>query len=63
MALHLRNNEALGTVSEGAGTEEPTACCDIMSGFGEGPSTSEGLAGLILPRHRAAARTSEHGMP
>lgn len=23
MALHLRNNKALGTVSEGAGTEKP----------------------------------------
>lgn len=65
MALCLRNNKELGTVSEGTGTEEPTAChdvarCLVMSGFSKGPSPSEGL---VLPRHRAAERTSEHRMP
>jgi len=68
MAFHLRKNKALGTVSEGAGTEKPTACrdiakCLITSGFGSGPSASEGLAGLILPRRRAAEMTSEHQIP
>lgn len=68
MALPLRNNKPLGTVSEGAGTEKPPACRDearwlVMSGFSNGPSASEGLAGLILPRRRAAERTSEHRMP
>lgn len=42
MALPLRNNTPLGTVSEGAGSEKPPACRDearwlIMSGLSDGP--------------------------
>lgn len=62
VALHLRNNKALGTVSEGAGAEKPTAChalvrCLVVS-------QHVGGVGRAHPsRRQAAGWTSGHRMP